>query len=156
PRALLDFVIEQGVSNGTFGRKDQFVSQKEFVPHVPTNWAKRTENMLQVMKKDGMKVRYLLDYFKEAGIPESLTGDLKRFLEDQGQIAPLDDQYYWDGDIFANAVELLRSKTGPEFEVGDAKDVLDLSRKYMIPFLERLDAKGYTKRIDNKRVWQKQ
>ncbi|WP_147534246.1 selenocysteine-specific translation elongation factor [Bacillus marasmi] len=156
PRALLDFVIEQGVSNGTFGRKDQFVSQKEFVPHVPTNWAKRTENMLQVMKKDGMKVRYLLDYFKEAGIPESLTGDLKRFLEDQGQIAPLDDQYYWDGEIFANAVELLRSKTGPEFEVGDAKDVLDLSRKYMIPFLERLDAKGYTKRIDNKRVWQKQ
>lgn len=154
PRALLDFVIDQGVSNGTFGRKEQFVFQKDFVPHVPQSWAKRTENMLQVIKKDGLKVRYLQDYFKEAGIPDSLTGDLKRFLEDQGLIAPLDDQYYWHGELFTNAVETLRSKTGSEFEVGDAKDVLDLSRKYMIPFLERLDSKGYTKRVENKRVWQ--
>jgi selenocysteine-specific elongation factor len=41
-----------------------------------------------------------------------------------------------------------------EFEVGVAKDVLDLSRKYMIPFLEKLDAMGLTKRVENKRVWQ--
>jgi len=53
------------------------------------------------------------------------------------------------------AVEKLESGTGAEFDVGAAKDVLDLSRKYMIPFLERLDAKGLTKRVENKRVWKK-
>lgn len=154
PKALLDYVIEQGVEHGTFGRKDQFVFLGEFVPHVPPSWQKRTENMLQVIKKEGYKVRYLQDYFKEAGIPEQLTGDLKRFLEEQGLIVPLDDQYYWHGELFTEAVSSLRSKTGADFEVGDAKEVLDLSRKYMIPFLERLDAKGFTKRVENKRVWQ--
>ncbi|WP_083935064.1 selenocysteine-specific translation elongation factor [Bacillus sp. 1NLA3E] len=154
PKSLLDYVIEQGVTNGTFGRREQFVFQSEFTPHVPQNWQKRTENMLLVIKKEGLKVRYLQDYFKEAGIPEQLTGDLRRFLMEQGLIVPLDDQYYWHGDVFRDSVVAMQSKTGPEFEVGDAKEVLDLSRKYMIPFLERLDAKGLTKRVENKRVWQ--
>jgi selenocysteine-specific elongation factor len=155
PKPLLDYVIEQGVSNGVFGRREQFVFLKEFSPHVPPSWQKRTENMLAVIKKDGMKVRYLLDYLKDAGIPEQLTGDLKRFLEEQGLLVALDEQYYWHGDIFNDAVEAMRSKTGAEFEVGDAQEVLALSRKYMIPFLERLDSKGYTKRVENKRLWQK-
>lgn len=154
PKSLLDFVIEHGVTNGIFGRKEQFVSLGEFTPHVPPNWQKRTENMLVVIKKEGLKVRYLQDYFKDAGIPDQLMGDLKRFLEEQGLIVPLDDQYYWHGEVFRDAVDAMQSQTGPEFEVGDAKEVLDLSRKYMIPFLERLDANGLTKRVDNKRIWQ--
>ena len=60
PKSLLDYVIEQGVSNGVFGRREQFVFLKEFSPHVPSNWQKRTESMLAVIKNDGMKVRYLL------------------------------------------------------------------------------------------------
>jgi selenocysteine-specific elongation factor len=154
PRSLLDFCIEQAVKDGTFGRKEQFVFQADFKPHVPKNWQKRTENMVESIKKDEFKVRYLKDYFKDAGIPEQISGDLKRYLEEQGLITPLDDQYFWHGEIFTEAVSALKNKTGPEFEVGDAKEVLDLSRKYMIPFLERLDAKGYTKRVENKRVWQ--
>ncbi len=153
PKQLLDYVIEHGVGNGTFGRKEQFVFLKEFSPHVPPNWQKRTENMLVDIKKDGMKVRYLHDYFKDAGIPDQLSGDLRRFLEEQGLLVGLDEQYYWHGDIFNDAVAAMRSKTDSEFEVGAAKEVLDLSRKYMIPFLERLDAKGYTKRVENKRIW---
>lgn len=155
PKSLLDFVVEHAACNGVFGRRDQFVSLAEFTPHVPSSWQKRTENMLQEMIKDGLKVRYFEDYFKEAGIPEGLRLDLKHFLEEQGLIVPLDEQYYWHGEIFAEAVSTLRSHTGNEFEVGNAKDSLDLSRKYMIPFLERLDAKGYTKRVENKRIWQK-
>ncbi len=154
PKSLLDYVIDQAAANGTFKRREQFVFLGDFTPYVPQNWQKRTENMLQEIKKDGLKVRHLKDYLKDAGIPEQLSGDLRRFLEEQGVLVPLDDQSYCDGAVFGEAVTLLRSKTGPEFEVGDAKDVLDLSRKYLIQFLERLDAKGYTRRVENKRVWQ--
>jgi selenocysteine-specific elongation factor len=113
------------------------------------------ENMLAELKKDGLKVRNFNDYLSDAGILESLVGDIKRFLEETGLIVQLDDQFVYFGEAFNKAVEELRSKTGAEFEVGDAKEVLDLSRKYMIPFLERLDSKGITKRVENKRVWQK-
>lgn len=154
PKTLIEYVIENGIANKVFSRKGQFVSLGEFVPHVPNSWKKRSENLVEELKKDGLKVRYLQDYFSSAGIPDNLTIDLKRFLEEQELIVPLDDQFAYHGEVFKNAVEKLRSQTGVEFEVGNAKDVLDLSRKYMIPFLERLDANGLTKRVENKRVWQ--
>ncbi|MBT2658270.1 selenocysteine-specific translation elongation factor [Bacillus sp. ISL-18] len=155
PKSLLDYVVENGITSGAFKRKEQFVSLAGFVPHVPKSWAKRAENLLQDLKKDGLKVRYLRDYFSAAGIPESIEYDLRKFLEDQHLLVQLDDQFAYHGDVFREAVEKLQKGTGDEFEVGAAKDVLDLSRKYMIPFLERLDAKGLTKRVENKRVWKK-
>ncbi|WP_082686835.1 selenocysteine-specific translation elongation factor [Bacillus sp. FJAT-27445] len=154
PRSLLDYTVEHAISQETFNRSGQFVSLADFVPHVPKNWQKRAENLVEELKNDGLQVKYLADYFSGAGIPDSLAGDLERFLEETGQIVPLDGQYYYHGDSFASAVRTLSEKTGAEFEVGDAKDALGLSRKYMIPFLERLDAKGLTKRVENKRVWQ--
>ncbi|WML46520.1 selenocysteine-specific translation elongation factor [Neobacillus sp. PS3-40] len=153
-KSLLEYVVENGISTGIFTKKEQFISLSSFTPHLPKSWQKRTENMLAELKKDGLKVRYFNDYLSEAGIPDGLVGDIKRFLEEEELIVPLDDQFVYFGEVFKKAVEELRSKTGAVFEVGDAKEVLDLSRKYMIPFLERLDLKGLTKRVENKRVWQ--
>ncbi|MDQ1003234.1 selenocysteine-specific elongation factor [Neobacillus niacini] len=155
PKSLLDFVVENAIANGTFYRKEQFVSLTGFVPNVPKSWQKRAENMLSDLKKDGLKVRYYKDYFSDSGIPDSLEADLRRFLEEQELVVHLDEQFAYHGDVFKEAVEKLRIGTGEEFEVGNAKEILDLSRKYMIPFLERLDSKGITKRVENKRIWQK-
>ncbi|MBT2681078.1 selenocysteine-specific translation elongation factor [Bacillus sp. ISL-35] len=154
-KTLLEFIIENGISKGIFLRKDQYISLAAFAAHVPKNWEKRTENMINELRKDGLKVAYLNDYIKNAGIPDSISFELKRFLEDQGAIVLLDDQYAWYGEHFADAVRKLKEQTGDEFEVSQAKEAVELSRKYMIPFLERLDALGYTRRIENKRVWRK-
>lgn len=153
PKSLVDFVIENGIASYIFNRKEQFVFLAEFVPHVPKNWAKRSETLLEKLKQDGLKVRYLKDYFSDAGIPDQLAGDLKRFLEEQEFIVMLDEQFAYYGEVFKEAVAKLCRHTGGEFEVSEAKEVLDLSRKYMIPFLERLDALGLTNRVENKRVW---
>lgn len=153
PKNLLDYVIEAGISNGTFKRKEQFISIGEFTPHIPKNWKTRTDNMLEKLKSDGMQVQYFKDYLDSAGIPASIANEMKKFLVDEKLIVSLDGQYYWDGLVFRDAVEKLKHATGSEFEVGDAKDVLGLSRKYMIPFLETLDRNGFTRRVENKRVW---
>jgi len=153
PKHLLDFVVENGIANHIFNRRGQFVLLASFVPHVPKNWAKRTENLIAELKKDGLKVRSLKEYFADAGIPATLEADLRRFLEEEGLLVLLDAQFAYHGDVFQQAVAKLRSQTGAEFDVGAAKDVLDLSRKYMIPFLEKLDSMGLTKRVENKRIW---
>ncbi|MEH7155979.1 selenocysteine-specific translation elongation factor [Neobacillus drentensis] len=155
PKQLLDFVVENGIANQIFKRRGQFVSLASFVPHVPKNWEKRSENLINELKKDGLKVRYLKDYFSDAGIPENLVPDLRRFLEEEELLVQLDDQFAYHGEVFKQAVDKLRTQTGSEFDVGDAKDILGLSRKYMIPFLEKLDTIGLTKRVENKRVWKK-
>jgi selenocysteine-specific elongation factor len=154
PKGLLDYVVEKGITNQIFQRQGQFVALASFVPHVPKSWVKRTDQLVEQLKKDGLKVKYLKDYFTAAGIPENLEFDLKRFLEDQELIVQLDEQFAYHGEVFKDAVQKLREGTGAEFEVGAAKDILDLSRKYMIPFLEKLDALKLTKRVENKRIWQ--
>ncbi|KIY21346.1 selenocysteine-specific translation elongation factor [Mesobacillus subterraneus] len=154
-RSLLEFIIDNGISKGLFVRKDQYISLSAFSPHVPKSWEKRTETLVNELKKDGLQVAYLNDYLKKAGIPDSISIELKRFLEDQGVIVMLDDQYAWYGEHFAEAVRKLKDHTKDEFEVSQAKEAVELSRKYLIPFLERLDSLGYTKRIDNKRIWKK-
>ncbi|GAM14002.1 selenocysteine-specific translation elongation factor [Mesobacillus selenatarsenatis] len=154
-KTLLEFIIDNGINKGLFLRKEQYIYLANFIPHVPKNWVKRTENMLNELKADGLKVAYLNDYIKTAGIPDSIAVELKRFLEDQGEIVLLDDQYAWYGAHFAESVQKLKDHTGEEFEVPQAKEAVELSRKYMIPFLERLDSLGYTRRIENKRVWRK-
>ncbi|WP_074033916.1 selenocysteine-specific translation elongation factor [Bacillus massilinigeriensis] len=153
PRTLLEFVLEEGLSEGLFNREGQFVKLLSFQPHVPKNWEKRTEGMLTALQHDGLHVRYLSDYIKDAGIPEHIAGELKKFLEESRMIVPLDQQYYWHSELFDSTVEKLNRGTGTEFEVGDAKAILGLSRKYLIPLLERLDSLNYTKRAGNKRIW---
>ncbi|WP_082193266.1 selenocysteine-specific translation elongation factor [Bacillus rubiinfantis] len=152
-KGVVELVIENGTKMGLYKRKDQFVSMGDFVPHVPKNWAKRTENMLTSLMQDGLKVRYLHDYFSAAGIPAQLEMDLQRFLDSEGMIVMLDAQYAYAREVFDAAVANLRLHTEAQFEVGEAKEILQLSRKYMIPFLEKLDALGYTKRVENKRLW---
>jgi selenocysteine-specific elongation factor len=153
-KGLTDFVIESGISNGVFTRRGQFVQLASFVPHIPSNWQKRVESLLLEIKKDGLKVRYLNDYLNDAGIPGTLAVDIKKFLEEQGEIVMLDEQFAYFGEEFEAAIKTLKDKTGAEFEVGDAKDILGISRKYIIPFLEKLDALKLTRRVENKRVWQ--
>lgn len=153
PKGLLDYVIEEGIKRGVFKRKEQFISLNEFEAHVPKNWQARSENLIQKLKSDGMQVQYFINYLKDAGIPDNIAFDLRKFLEDTEQIAALDGQFYWHGDVFKESVAKLKSQTEKEFEVGEAKDVLGLSRKYMIPFLETLDRRGLTIRAGNKRIW---
>lgn len=153
PKMLVEFVLNSGIEKNAFHRKGQYLQNKGFYPHVPKSWQKRTDNLLAELKKDGYKVKSFDEYYASAGIPENLKGDLKRYLEDQEIVVPLDAQYYWHGDHFRKAVEELKKSTAAEFEVGNAKDVLGLSRKYMIPFLEKLDTLGMTRRAENKRIW---
>jgi len=152
-KSLVEFVIEYGISNELFKRKDQFVSLASFTAHIPPSWTKKVDGMIAQLKKDDYQVKFLADYFKNNSIPANISEDLKRYLVDQQVIVSLDDQFYWHIDAFQKAVKALKDNTEAQFEVGQAKDILGLSRKLMIPLLEALDNCGLTKRVENKRFW---
>ncbi|WP_409305642.1 selenocysteine-specific translation elongation factor [Peribacillus sp. SCS-155] len=153
PKPLLEYVLETGEANGIWIRKGTFLSLPDFTPHIPNNWRKRVEGLLASLKSDQMQVRHLTDYLDESGIPDAIKTELIFYLQEQNVIVPLDDKYYVHHDIFDDAVTRLKTATSTSFEVSDAKEVLGLSRKYMIPFLEALDSKKLTARQDGKRVW---
>ena len=77
PKSLLEFVLHHTIEVEQLKRKGQFIAIPAFIPHVPENWQKKTENMLAKLQKDGYDVRHLADYFKADGIPDHLSNEMK-------------------------------------------------------------------------------
>ncbi|WP_409253872.1 selenocysteine-specific translation elongation factor [Bacillus sp. SCS-153A] len=151
--SLLDYVIKLNIQRGKWYQSGHFLALKDFSPHVPEQWRKRAQQVLDLLKADGRKPQELLWYLKEAGIPGDMQVNLIQFYREQGEVVHLDDHLAFHHDVFYEAVHQLQEKTNEEFELPEAKDTLELSRKFLIPFLEKLDNLGFTIRIENKRRW---
>jgi selenocysteine-specific elongation factor len=78
----------------------------------------------------------------------SSTGALLRRLEREGEIERVSDDRYYGREPLARMVETLRSTLLPGriYSPVELKEVLGVSRKYLIPFLEFCDRKGITER----------
>ncbi|WP_421384825.1 selenocysteine-specific translation elongation factor [Bacillus salacetis] len=151
--SLLEYVLKQNLNSGRWSQSGHYLSLAEFTPHVPEQWKKRSEQALELLKKDGMKAEDFTTYLNQAGIPSGLQTGLTQFYREQGKAIFLDDNLAFHMDIFNQAVQHLQGQTAEEFALPEAKEILGLSRKYLIPFLETLDNLGYTVRIENKRKW---
>lgn len=153
PKTLLDFSVEGMISEGLIKKEGQFLACIHFKPSFPSKWAKRMENLIKALKEDYFQVRTWEEYVQEAGLPEKEASELKWFLTISNQAYQLDEKHVIYSTVVDKAVTDLRSKTGESFELKDAKDTLQLSRKYLVPFLELLDSLKITTREDNKRKW---
>nr|WP_230199512.1 selenocysteine-specific translation elongation factor [Bacillus testis] len=147
-----DFLLKNG-KDDKWTITEQHVAQQGFLPSVPDSWAKKAENMLGEIRRDGVAVTYFGVYAKRQHIPDSIASELKAFWQEQGLLEHLAGDYYIHRSSFTEALEKLRKGTAIKFTVTEAKDILGLSRKYMIPFLEKLDEKQIACREGDFRTW---
>lgn len=152
PKELIAYVLQLEESQ-LWIREGAYIHTKNFQPHIPKSWQTRVEKAMEQLKQDGLEVRYLINYFEEQGIPEQYIKAFVYLLREQKRLVNLDTEYDLYAKNFNAAVEKLRKNTEEQFTVGEAKDILGLSRKYIIPFLEGVDRIGLTKRVENTRVW---
>jgi selenocysteine-specific elongation factor len=85
--------------------------------------------------------------------PESRSQQALRFLIENGEIVELGTDAVISGEGFTrmkNAVVAFISKHGPA-TVSDLRQELQTSRRIMVPFLERLDRDGVTRRFGDRR-----
>ncbi|WP_175989143.1 selenocysteine-specific translation elongation factor [Bacillus sp. Marseille-Q1617] len=150
---VIQYSIERLLQQKEVTREKGFFRLEGFAPSLPTQWEKRCLQMLHSIRKDGLNVKKMIDYFQEAGIPESLRQSFYHFFIQEKWIVPLDEKYAYAHGVYEKAVEDLKEHTGSTFTVAQAKEILGISRKYMIPFLERLDKEGYTVRMKEERKW---
>lgn len=86
-------------------------------------------------------------------MPEDVALDMQRLLVRQGELIQLEEERYLHRPIFDQLVKQLKRQSPQSFTIQDVKQVVESSRKYLIPFLETLDRLGYTTRQDNERHW---
>jgi selenocysteine-specific elongation factor len=85
--------------------------------------------------------------------PQTLS--LLRHLERQHRVVQVEDARFYTPDAVRELLHRLESgMTGKgELAPTDLREVLGFSRKFLIPFLEYCDRRGYTARQGNGRVW---
>lgn len=124
-----------------------------FEQHLPEKWAKRMTGIIEDLKKQGIETDPWPEFMNEQSIPEPLQKDFTHYLLETGQAVSLDDDHLLHMAVFQKSAQCLKDKTDESFTLQDAKEVLNLSRKYLIPFLECCDKRGWTKREDKLRKW---
>ena len=153
PKTLLDFTIDRMINEGLLRKNGQFLAREQFEPSFPSKWAKRMENLIKSLKEDKLQVRSWDEYVHEAGLPDKEASELKWFLTISNHLYQLDEKHFIHSAEVEKAIADLKANTGDSFELKDAKETLQLSRKYLVSFLELLDSLKISVREDNKRIW---
>jgi selenocysteine-specific elongation factor len=78
-----------------------------------------------------------------------------RYLERRGDVVQVESDRYYAAEQLKLLLEKLKASmpVGAEFSPSQIRDSLELSRKFLIPFLEYCDRVGYTTRTATGRCW---
>lgn len=151
---LVEASIESSVREGRIAREGSALS---LVGHAATLGAEDEELMGRIV-----------NLYREAGLeaPDTATAsewldaddkrvrDLEHYLERQGRLVKLASDWFVDAVSLAAAQERIVDwiEREGDLETGAAKELLGVTRKYLIPILEHFDRAGVTRREGNRRV----
>ncbi|OIJ13035.1 selenocysteine-specific translation elongation factor [Anaerobacillus alkalilacustris] len=155
PMKLLEFSLSLAEKEGKIIKRGQFIALGSFNPHFPEKWTKRMEQVVKEIDANGIQVEGWDHIVSRSQLPSQLQEDLRHYLIRTKQVFALDEKHIVSTTQLMSAIRKLRKNTKDEFELQDAKEVLKLSRKYLVPFMELLDTLKLTVRIETKRQWQK-
>lgn len=153
PKPFIEYSLTALSGGGGIKKTGQFVALASFEPHLPKKWKTRMENIIAALETDGLKVKKWDEYFEGTPLPKNDIPELTLYLLNTRQAYRLLDDTLIHRTAFEEAVEKLRNGTEVEFGLKEAKDALDVSRKYLIPFLELLDGLNLTERREEQRHW---
>ncbi|TKD71587.1 selenocysteine-specific translation elongation factor [Pseudalkalibacillus hwajinpoensis] len=153
PVKLVEAAIELKIAKGELKQTGPFLSEYSFQPYLPNSWKTRMTQVIGELAKQELNVSPIDMLIEKESIPDSLKGEFKQYLLTEHVAVSLTDELYVHKDSWEKTITDLKSGTGETFTLQEAKDILNVSRKYLVPVLEKLDESGYTIRKDRDRYW---
>lgn len=151
---LIEKVIIYEVEKKLLIRDNQYIFLPDFKPYVPLQWKPTVDKVIDALRTDELHVKPFEEYLLAKRIPIELISDIHHYFLSSQIALPLDDKHIILNEVFDHTVRKLYTQTrGREFDIKEAKEVLDIKRKKLILFLELLDRKKITRRVGEKRKW---
>lgn len=154
-KEFIEQVLQQGERTLVVKKNGPFYALENFEPHLPKSWEKRVESVVATIKKQGIQVQPLMDQLKDAQIPAELYEDIVHFYTRSSTLVNLDSSLYIHEHTVNDVVASLSTVYPESFTIQNAKEVLQVSRKYLVPILEMLDSHQWTDRNEGVRTWKK-
>ncbi len=85
---------------------------------------------------------------------QSIDPELLGFLTDSGEVVPIGDGIVYDAEAYQNITNQVLDyiQNNGKITVAETRDLLNSSRKYVLPLLQSMDARRLTRRIGDDRV----
>lgn len=112
------------------------------------------EAIVAEIRKGGFQPPTLDDLLARLPHPKTELRSVYHFLLQRGELVKITSELVVLSDQITTLKNQLRSvfQPGQPFTVADFKDLLNISRKYAIPYLEYLDRERVTRRAGDKRI----
>ncbi|MEH7237429.1 selenocysteine-specific translation elongation factor [Bacillus sp. JJ1562] len=147
---LTEHCINELLQTNGLKKEEQYLSLSSFNPSLPKG---PMEIVALSLINDGVQPNKWVDYIKQSKLSNQAANELKSYLLKTNQALLLNEETLIYKNAFDKAVEKLTAHTDESFSLSEAKEILSLSRKYLIPFLELLDHHQFTRREEGNRVW---
>lgn len=148
PQEFIAELKEELISKG-FKIKGDFIHHSSHEISLPKLLKPSAEKIICGLRNDPLSPGNLRELIISENDKKAL-----RFLTDSGEVVEVSDTIFIPTEIFNGYVKDILDfieSHGPA-TVSELKDVIRASRKIMVPFLELLDARGFTKRDGDKRT----
>jgi selenocysteine-specific elongation factor len=148
---IVEAVLQRAVSGSALRLDGASAMRADWTPRLPSEWHAERERLLDTLRASG----------REPPSVEELTNGISshafsilKFLEREGRVVQVSADRFYDPSSLEEMVSALRQamKDGGEWTPQQIRDVIGLSRKFLIPFLEFCDRNGVTERRANGRV----
>ncbi len=148
---LADIAIREMEANGEIETDGPLIRRKGWVPNPTESDVRATDAVAHDICASGREPPSVSELMARYGpaVPSLLS-----FLEREGRIVKVEAERFYETNVLTGMVSSLRQELvpGTVYVPAQLRDVLGLSRKYLIPFLEFCDRKGITERRGEGRV----
>ncbi|HSG47823.1 MAG TPA: SelB C-terminal domain-containing protein, partial [Longimicrobiales bacterium] len=146
PRGFADAVLARLAQGGALTVTEGVVARAGFEPTLTAGQEALREGLRTVYRDAGLQPPAL------DALPEAMRGDpafphLLKGLEAEGELVPVDaDLYVWGPALVEAGARIVAELGGREgLGPADFKEVLPVSRRYLLPILRHFDGAGITR-----------
>lgn len=148
-------LINYWEQSGKIVTRGSYVARRDFAPSPTPALQEKIKVLEQIFIASGCQPPPWQDAASQAGIGDDESAqELLNYLLGQGTLVKLTSGIYMHREVVQKAVELVRLhlQEKGEMTLGDVRDLLETSRKYILPLLEYLDQEKITRRVGDLRV----
>ena len=147
PLEIKEYLIDRGLTTYRIVQKDRILISPEQLggDYGLSPLAKKIMNMLEKQKNAGLQLKE---------IPDPGARSELRNLARMEKVVALEGEIYFSRESFDALARVILEglDAGTSFSIPEAKEKTGLTRRYMIPFLNKMEEKGLVRRDGDSRV----